>query len=215
MYKLYGSLGAASLAPHCVLEASGEPYEFIPVDISDEVERDPDYLKLNPHGRVPTLVMGGEVMMESAAISMYLADKHPEANLSPALGDSQRWEYLQWMTYLTNTLQETMLLKRYSSGYTTDTDTSAVSDSAATRLTQILHVLDVGLQKHVGPFFLGDNLSTVDIYLNMVLGWDPDIGAGASETKDWPNVTKNYDALFSRKDVAKILLENDFPGPVS
>ena len=213
MYKLYGSLGAASLAPHCVLEASGESYEFITVDISDEVKRDPEYLKLNPHGRVPTLVMGGEVMMESAAISMYLADKHPEANLSPALDDPQRWEYLQWMTYLTNTLQETMLLKRYSSGYTTDTDTSAVSDSATSRLNQILQVLEVGLEKHGGPFLLGNNLSTADIYLNMVLGWDPDIGAGAREVNDWPNVSKSYDALFSRDDVARILLANDFPGP--
>ena len=213
MYKLYGSLGAASLAPHCVLEASGEQYEFIAVDISDEAERDPEYLKLNPHGRVPTLVMGGEIMMESAAISMYLADKHPKANLSPTLDDSQRWEYLQWMTYLTNTLQETMLLKRYSSGYTTDTDTSAVSDSAATRLTQILHVLDAGLEKHGGPFFLGHRLTTADIYLNMVLGWDPEIGAGAREVNDWPNISKSYDALFSRDDVARILLANDFPEP--
>jgi len=71
------------------------------------------------------------------------------------------------------------------------------------------------LGKHGGPFLLGNNLSTADIYLNMVLGWDPDIGAGAREVNDWPNVTKNYDALFSREDVAKILLENDFPGPVS
>ncbi|HCK75942.1 MAG TPA: glutathione S-transferase [Gammaproteobacteria bacterium] len=215
MYKLYGSLGAASLAPHCVLEASGEPYEFIPVDISDEVERDPEYLKLNPHGRVPTLVMGGEIMMESAAISIYLADKHPEANMAPTFDASQRWEYLQWMTYLTNTLQETMLLKRYSSGYTTDSDSSAVSDSAAERLNHILHVVGTGLEKNGGPFFLGDSLSIADIYLNMVLGWDPDIGAGASETTDWPNITKNYDALFSRDDVAKILLENGFPGPTS
>ena len=64
MYKLYGSLGAASLAPHCVLEASGVDYEFVPVDISDDSERDPEYLKLNPHGRVPTLVMNGEMIVK-------------------------------------------------------------------------------------------------------------------------------------------------------
>jgi glutathione S-transferase len=215
VYKLYGSLGAASLAPHCVLEASGASYEFIPVDISDDVDRDPEYLKLNPHGRTPTLVMGDEAMMESAAISIYLADKYPEARMSPPMDDPRRWLYLQWMAYLTNTLQETMLLKRYSAGYTTDSDTSAVSESAAARLTQILGIIEAGLGKHDGPFFLGNTLSTADIYLNMVLGWDPDIGAGASETKDWPNVTKSYDALFAREDVAKILLENGFPGPAS
>jgi len=213
VYKLYGSLGAASLAPHCVLEASAAPYEFIPVDISDDVERDPEYLKLNLHGRVPTLVMGDEIMMESAAISMYLADKYPKAQMSPRVDDPRRWEYLQWMIYLTNTLQETMLLKRYGSGYTTDPDPSAVSESAAARLVRILGIIEAGLGKHDGAFFLGDSLSTADIYLNMILGWDPEIGAGAKDAEGWPKIGKSYDALFSRDDVARILVENGFPEP--
>ena len=213
MYKLYGSLGAASLVPHCVLEASGVDYEFVPVDISEDVERDPEYLKLNPHGRVPTLVMNGEIMMESAAISMYLADKYPEAKMAPGLDHPLRWEYLQWSTYLTNTLQETMLLKRYTSGYTTDSDTSAVSESAAVRLEHILDIIEDGLDKHEGPFFLGNRLSTPDVYLNMVLEWDPEIGAGARERSEWPNIGNNYDALFARDDVARILTQNGYPGP--
>jgi len=215
VYKLYGSLGAASLAPHCVLEASGASYEFIPVDISDDVDRDPEYLKLNPHGRIPTLVMGDDVMMESAAISIYLADKYPKTRMSPPVDDPSRWRYLQWMTYLTNTLQETMLLKRYSAGYTTDSDTSAVSDSAAARLIQILGIIEAGLDKHDGPFFLGDTLSTADIYLNMILGWDPDIGAGAEQQDNWPNIRRNYRELLTRGDVAKVFAENGYPRPAS
>lgn len=215
MYKLYGSLGAASLAPHCVLEASGASYEFIPVDISDDVDRDPEYLKLNPHGRIPTLVMGDEAMMESAAISIYLADKYPEARMSPPMDDPRRWLYLQWMAYLTNTLQETMLLKRYSAGYTTDSDTSAVSESAAARLTQILGIIEAGLGKHDGPFFLGNTLSTADIYLNMVLGWDPDIGAGAEQQDNWSNIQRNYQELLTRGDVAKVFAENGYPRAAS
>ena len=213
MYKLYGSLGSASLAPHCVLEASGLDYEFVPVDISDEAERDPEYLKLNPHGRVPTLVMNGEIMMESAAISMYLADKYPQAKMAPGLDDPLRWEYLQWSTYLTNTLQETMLLKRYTSGYTTDSDTSAVSECAASRLDYILGIIEDGLGKHDGPFFLGNSLSTPDVYLNMVLEWDPEIGAGARESGEWPNIGRNYDALFTRDDISRVLHQNGYPGP--
>jgi len=215
VYKLYGSLGAASLAPHCVLEASGASYEFIPVDISDDVDRDPEYLKLNPHGRIPTLVMGDEAMMESAAISIYLADKYPEARMSPPMDDPRRWLYLQWMAYLTNTLQETMLLKRYSAGYTTDSDTSAVSESAAARLTQILGIIEAGLGKHDGPFFLGNTLSTADIYLNMVLGWDPDIGAGAEQQDNWSNIQRNYQELLTRGDVAKVFAENGYPRAAS
>ena len=82
MYKLYGALGGASLAPHCVLEKSGLPYEFIKVNISRDTERDPEYLKLNPHGRIPTLVFDDQVIIESAAISIYLADKHSHTQLS-------------------------------------------------------------------------------------------------------------------------------------
>ncbi|HBP85264.1 MAG TPA: hypothetical protein DD661_09560, partial [Gammaproteobacteria bacterium] len=203
-----------SLAPHCILEASGVDYEFVPVDISDEAERDPEYLKLNPHGRVPTLVMNGEIMMESAAISMYLADKYPQAKMAPGLDGRLRWEYLQWSTYLTNTLQETMLLKRYTSGYTTDSDTSAVSECAARRLDYILGIIEDGLGKHDGPFFLGNSLSTPDVYLNMVLEWDPEIGAGTRESGEWPNIGRNYDALFTRDDISRVLHQNGYPGPV-
>ena len=90
MYKLYGSLGAASLSPQCVLEESGLPYEFIEVDISEDTERDPEYLKLNPHGRIPTLIFEDQVMIESAAISIYLADKHAHTQLSPPLDHPKR-----------------------------------------------------------------------------------------------------------------------------
>ena len=48
MYKLYGALGGASLAPHCILEKSGLAYEFIEVNITRDTKRDPTYLKLNP-----------------------------------------------------------------------------------------------------------------------------------------------------------------------
>ena len=95
MYKLYGALGGASLAPHCVLEKSGLTYEFIEVNIARDTERDPEYLKLNPHGRIPTLVFDDTVIIESAAISIYLADKHLNTELSPRLDHPDRASYIQ------------------------------------------------------------------------------------------------------------------------
>jgi glutathione S-transferase len=53
MFQLYGALGAASLAPQCVLEEAGLPYELVEVDISENSERDPEYLKLNPQVQNP------------------------------------------------------------------------------------------------------------------------------------------------------------------
>ena len=76
MYKLYWSPGAANMTPHAVLEDVGAPFELVKIDLDRGQQRDPNYLKLNPHARVPTLVYdGGMVMYESAAISLFLAER--------------------------------------------------------------------------------------------------------------------------------------------
>ena len=220
MYKLYGSLGAASLTPQCVLEESGLPYEFIEVDISEDTERDPEYLKLNPHGRIPTLVIDDQVMIESAAISIYLADKHSHTQLSPPLDHPERSRYLQWMVYLTNTLQETLLLKMYSSLYTDDPQGYDAAISRATsKLDTIMSFVEKSLSLTEGPFFLGNGLSTADIYLNMLTGWDPTIQVrilSSSTTADIPknqrytNIERNYSEMLKRPGVAKTFSANGY-----
>ena len=220
MYKLYGSLGAASLSPQCVLEESGLPYEFIEVDISEDTERDPEYLKLNPHGRIPTLVIDDQVMIESAAISIYLADKHSHTQLSPPLDHPKRSQYLQWMVYLTNTLQETLLLKMYSSLYTDDPQGYDATISRATsKLDTIMSFVEKSLSLTEGPFFLGNGLSTADIYLNMLTGWDPTIQVrilSSSTTADIPknqrytNIERNYSEMLKRPGVAKTFSANGY-----
>ena len=220
MYKLYGSLGAASLTPQCVLEESGLPYEFIEVDISEDTERDPEYLKLNPHGRIPTLVIDDQVMIESAAISIYLADKHSHTQLSPPLDHPERSHYLQWMVYLTNTLQETLLLKMYSSLYTDDPQGYDATISRATsKLDTIMSFVEKSLSLTEGPFFLGNGLSTADIYLNMLTGWDPTIQVrilSSSTTADIPknqrytNIERNYSEMLKRPGVAKTFSANGY-----
>ena len=220
MYKLYGSLGAASLSPQCVLEESGLPYEFIEVDISEDTERDPEYLKLNPHGRIPTLIFEDQVMIESAAISIYLADKHSHTQLSPPLDHPERSRYLQWMVYLTNTLQETLLLKMYSSLYTDDPQGYDATISRATsKLDTIMSFVEKSLSLTEGPFFLGNGLSTADIYLNMLTGWDPTIQVrilSSSTTADIPknqrytNIERNYSEMLKRPGVAKTFSANGY-----
>ena len=220
MYKLYGSLGAASLSPQCVLEESGLPYEFIEVDISEDTERDPEYLKLNPHGRIPTLIFEDQVMIESAAISIYLADKHSHTQLSPPLDHPERSRYLQWMVYLTNTLQETLLLKMYSSLYTDDPQGYDATISRATsKLDTIMSFVEKSLDVTEGPFFLGNELTTADIYLNMLTGWDPAIQIrilSSSTTADLPknqrytNIERNYAEMLKRPGIAQTFSANGY-----
>src|SRR5688572_20974246 len=107
MYKLYFAPGSAAMAPHAMLEDIGTPFELVNVDTKTGEQRNADYLRLNPHARVPTLIYdGGRVMYESTAICLFLAERHPEAGFAPKAGSADRGPFLQWMAYLTNTLQE-------------------------------------------------------------------------------------------------------------
>ncbi|HTZ78020.1 MAG TPA: glutathione S-transferase N-terminal domain-containing protein, partial [Stellaceae bacterium] len=77
MYQLYYFPGNANLVPHMVLEEIGAPHELRLVDRSKGGLTSPDYLKLNPHARLPTLVDGDLVLYETAAICLHLVDRHP------------------------------------------------------------------------------------------------------------------------------------------
>ncbi|WP_348650733.1 glutathione S-transferase N-terminal domain-containing protein [Thalassomonas sp. RHCl1] len=77
MYKLFYYPRNASWAPHMLLKEIGAEHELILVDRKSEQQKSSEYLKLNPTGRIPTLVDGDLVIAESAAICLHLCDSHP------------------------------------------------------------------------------------------------------------------------------------------
>lgn len=105
MYTLYYSPATASTAVHWLLIELGVPFELVPVDIGAKAHKSPEFLRINPNGHVPVLVIDGVPYTECAALLMLLAERHPTANLSPAVGTAERSAYLQTMFYLANTLQ--------------------------------------------------------------------------------------------------------------
>ena len=90
MYTLFYSPGSASMVIHQALLEIGAPHELKRVDFEAGAQRDPAYLKMNPQGVVPTLVIDGRPMVESAALLMMLADRHPDAKLAPVVGTADR-----------------------------------------------------------------------------------------------------------------------------
>jgi glutathione S-transferase len=170
MYTLYWDPGAAGMAPHAVLEEIGAPHKLVLVDIEKGEHRRPEYLQINPHGRIPAFADGDTIMYESAAICLYLADKHPEARLTPANGTPQRMRYLQWMAYLTNTVQEVLMHWYHPEHYAPPEAHPAVKHHAEQRLDRLWAFLDGELAKN-GPYLLGETFSTPDIYLTMLTRW--------------------------------------------
>ena len=83
MLKLYYGVGACSLASHIALEEAGAEYEAIRMDLKSGQQTKPDYLAVNPKGRVPALVTDRGVITETPAILAYVAQTHRGANLAP------------------------------------------------------------------------------------------------------------------------------------
>ncbi|HEV2112135.1 MAG TPA: glutathione S-transferase N-terminal domain-containing protein [Gammaproteobacteria bacterium] len=107
MLKLYYSPGACSLAPHILLEESGLPYDAEQVTIAEGKQRTPEYLAINPKGRVPALLTEeGEVLTEVPAISWYIADAATSVRLLPQgrLPAARSFEWFNWLSGTVHTM---------------------------------------------------------------------------------------------------------------
>jgi glutathione S-transferase len=163
--------GAASMAPHVVLEETGADYRLVRVRREGGTIEPPELERLNPHRRVPVMVDGDLVMYESAACVMHLCDTHPDAGLAPALATAERALWYRWLTYLTNTVQATFMHAFYPSRGTTDpTGEDAVREKAEAELAGMRDFLEAELATG-GPYLLGEQFTAADIYLFMLTRW--------------------------------------------
>jgi GST-like protein len=130
-------------------------------------------LSVNPLGQVPALALPtGEVMTESAAILIYLADQYPEARLGPAVGDPRRPMFLRWMTYVSTAIYGLAWIRSDPMRLVSDEHQVAiVQDRIANRRAACWGHMDG--QIGTGPFLLGDQLGVLDLYVATVSRWSP------------------------------------------
>lgn len=104
MLTLYYCPGSSSMAPHMALNEIGAPFEARLISLKLKQNRAPDYLAINPEGKVPTLVIDGRPLTEVAAILFYLAKRFPEAKLLPANDPETEARAVSWMSFTAATL---------------------------------------------------------------------------------------------------------------
>jgi glutathione S-transferase len=204
MYTLYWSPGTASLCVHWMLIELGAPHERVLVDIEAGEHRKPDYLKLNPSGVVPTLLVDGSPLGEAAALCMILAERHPEAGFAPAVGHDQRAAYISWMFYLSNTLQTA-----YHSWFYPDQPAGAgavepVKAAARLRIESCLERIDRQIAKS-GSYLLGDRVTAADFVTTMLMRWARNMPKPAT---DWPAIADYVKRMKSRPSF-KVLYERE------
>ena len=170
---VFGAVGSGSIPVEATLTLLGIPYELIEgVTWVDEAARK-RVEAVNPMRQVPALVFpSGEIMTESAAILIHLADTHPEAQLAPAVGDPRRAQYLRWMAYVSSSIYALFWIKG-------DPMRIAASKADAPRVIDRVHDriaacwANMDRQITPGRYILGDDLSVLDLYVTVVSRFGP------------------------------------------
>jgi len=159
-YHAPNSRSAGVLA---LLKELGAPYDLRPINMKAGEQRQPDYLAINPMGKVPAIVHGGALITEQIAIFIYLADLLPEAELAPAIGDPLRGPYLRWLAYYGSCFEPAIIDRAMKHG------AAPASMSPYGDYDTMLGTFVSLLTK--GPYVLGDRFSAADILWGTSLGW--------------------------------------------
>lgn len=195
MYTLYYSPGTASMAVHLALIEIGAPYRLERVDFGRKEQRSETYLRLNPLGQVPTLIIDGQPYTESTALLMMLADRHPEAGLAPAPGTAERNAWYQWLVFQCNTLAASFRNWFYPGDLGAAEHPPDLRVALQTRIEGLWTRLDHHLASD-GPYLLGDRFSAADLQLIMYMRWSRNMPRSAL---DWPAL-KRFAGLVRGRD---------------
>src|SRR5215470_15804408 len=109
----YHAAPSRSSIVHWMLEEVGEPYDIHPISFKKGENLRPEYLAVNPMGKVPALKHGDVVITEAAAICTYLADEFPQAKLNVPVGNPRRGTYLKWLFFGPSCIEPAITDRRY------------------------------------------------------------------------------------------------------
>ena len=183
-YHLYAAPGAASLCIHWALLELQQPFELTLLDTEKQEQKSAAYLKLNPSGRIPCLIVDGEPLAETAALLLLLAERQPEAGLAPPVGSPARGPYLQWMLWLANTLMpafRTWFYPAEAAGSTHEADAKA----QARAVIEACWARADALFADGRPYLLGAQMTTADFLFTMLMRWSRNMPKPA---ECWPRL---------------------------
>jgi GST-like protein len=129
--------------------------------------------RVNPMRQLPALVLpSGELMTESAAILIWLADSHPDGRLSPRLGDARRASFLRWMAFVSAGIYALFWILDEPSRMTDEpTQQTQIKGRIEERLARCWTIMETQIDP--GAFLIGDDISVLDLYVTVISRWEP------------------------------------------
>ncbi|MDQ0462308.1 glutathione S-transferase [Caulobacter ginsengisoli] len=200
MLILYTRTGSCSLASHIALEEAGAAYETREMDFSVQQQRSPEYLALNPKGRIPALVTDRGVLSENLAILAYIAQAFPQARLAPT--DPFEFGRAQAINaYLSSTVHVAHAHRHRGYRWADDPAAhEAMRAKVASNMAECFTLIETEMLE--GPWVLGEAYSICDPYLFTIAGWLEGDGVDPAQ---FPKVSAHMARMVERPAVRKVL----------
>lgn len=199
----YYSPMSSSNRIHWALEELGVPYEKVKVDLAAGAQKKPEYLALNPNGKVPLLVVDGHPIFESLAILIFLGEQFgTEKDLFPQPG-LERAEALKWMAWGSVSLTETLFryVRNTSERFPAEEKNEKAAASAKAELSVYLTTLDKALEGK--DYLLGSNFSLTDVSLASLFAFMARVGI---DTNPYKNINAWVGRCMSRPALARVMM---------
>jgi glutathione S-transferase len=200
--KLYYAPGACSLASHIALEEVGQPYETQRLNLAEGDQRKPEYLALNPRGRVPTLLVNGHVLTENVGIMTYLAGGYPKAKIWP----EDTWHQamaVSTMAWISNSVHPAyghyLRPARYVDG---DDHQQAVKAKGKDTFEKYLEEIDALLKGR--KWTIGNHFTVIDSYLLVFYRWGNRAGMPVKQLSHYSAL---MDRVLARPTVKKVMAD--------
>jgi glutathione S-transferase len=161
---LYHASPARSSVALWMLEEIGEPYDVKMLDLTKGDQQKPDYLAINPMGKVPAIKHGDAIITEVAAICTYLADAFPRAGLAVPIGDPRRGAYLKWLFFGPGVVEPAVTDRAFPRKEEARRSVLGYGD-----FDTVMNVLSKAVTP--GPFLMGEQFTAADVVIGSNIRW--------------------------------------------
>jgi glutathione S-transferase len=203
MFKLYYAPGTCALASHIALAEAGAAYTTVKLDFKANQQNSPEYLAINPKGRVPSLVTDRGVLTETPAMLAFIAQSFPQAKLAP-LDDAFEFAKVQAInSYLCSTVHVAHAHKMRGARWATEETTFAdMKRMVPKTMGACIALIERDMLR--GPWVMGDTYTICDPYLFTLAGW---LEGDSVDISTLPKVADHRKRMEQRRAVQKVLAE--------
>jgi glutathione S-transferase len=203
MFIIFGDKGSGAFSAEAALAEVGAPYEFKTISLERNEQRLPEFLAINPSGKMPAVRLPeGQILTESLAILLTVADHFPNARLLPPQASPERGTAYRWLAFMAAEIYPMVEISDYPERFAPEGDAAeALRSQAKERIRDRLLIAE---RQVAGPWFLPSGFSILDIYAAMFSRWRNTIGRDWLKAGHIPNLLALAKSVSERARIAPV-----------